>query len=87
MVGTVGCPNKGFHEVEEVCIGFVSFISKVFQELLQSLKQRKVFKTAVWSLQVPPPNTERRLSSVEVRGSLKLQPRRYRYLFRYLTVY
>ena len=24
MVGTVGCPNEGFHEVEEVCIGFVS---------------------------------------------------------------
>ena len=28
MVGTVRFPNEGFHEVEEVCIGFVSFISK-----------------------------------------------------------
>ena len=41
MVGTVGRLNEGLDEVEEVCIGFVSFISKVFQELLQSLKHRQ----------------------------------------------
>ena len=75
MVGTVGRLNEGLDEVEEVCIGFVSFISKVFQELLKSLTDR-VFKTAVSSLQVPPPNSERCLSSVVVKGSLKLQSRR-----------
>ena len=31
--------QRGFDKVEEVCIGFVCFISKFFQELLQSLKQ------------------------------------------------
>ena len=60
------------------CINVVSF----------HFALKRILKTAVSSsLQVPPPNTERRLSSVEVRGSLKLQSRRYRYLFRYLTVY
>ena len=47
----------------------------------------RVFKTAVSSLQVPSPNSKRRFPSVEVKASLKLQSRRYRYLFEFLPCF
>ena len=54
------------------CINVVSF----------RFALKRIIKTAVSSsLEVPSPNYKPCLSSVEVSGSLKLQSRRYRYLF------
>ena len=57
-------------------LALLALSQRSFRNCSRVSNTNRVFKTAVSSLQVPPPNSERCLSSVVVKGSLKLQSRR-----------